>query len=300
MRSRLDAARAFAHKSLFRIIVPRNQVPHRLPWSATRRGRPVKPGRVGHSLVLAYHAVSERWPADLAISPDRLRNQLELLRRGYVGATFAQVVRGEVGAKAVAVTFDDGFRSVHRYALPLLSKLGLPATVFVPTGPIGMQLPVRWPGLDEWMGTPYEEELAPLSWDELRLLRNAGWEVGSHTVSHPRLTQLNDEELASELSESRQHCTKEMGRPCESLAYPYGDYDARVQAAAQDAGYSGAASIDRPGPPNPFDWPRIGVYPVDGALRFRLKASPTVRRVRISHLGRTLERTRRLTGPRPG
>ena len=249
--------------------------------------------------MLAYHAFSERWPSQLAISPGRLREQLELLlRRGYVGATFADVVRGEVGAKTVAVTFDDGFRSVHRYARPVLSELGLPATVFVPTGPMGGP-PMRWPGLYEWIGTPYEEELAPLSWDELRQLRDAGWEVASHTVSHPRLIRLSDAALASELSESRQHCAREMGRPCESLAYPYGEHDQRVRAAARDAGYAGAASIDRPGPPNPFSWPRIGIYPPDDGLRFRLKASPTIRRVRNSHLGRTLERARRLPGGHP-
>jgi peptidoglycan/xylan/chitin deacetylase (PgdA/CDA1 family) len=279
---------------------PTEPIRRRFPWSETRRGRPLKRGRDGRSLVLAYHAVSERWPSQLAISPGRLREQLELLlRRGYVGATFADVVRGEVGAKTVAVTFDDGFRSVHRHALPVLSELGLPATVFVPTGPMGRVLPMRWPGLYEWIGTPYEEELAPLTWDELRLMRDAGWEVASHTVSHPRLTRLNDAALASELSESMQHCAREMGRPCESLAYPYGEHDERVRAAARDAGYGGAASIDRPGPPNPFSWPRIGIYPPDDGLRFRLKASSTIRRVRNSHLGRTLERTRRLPGGHP-
>jgi peptidoglycan/xylan/chitin deacetylase (PgdA/CDA1 family) len=299
-RSRLNVGRAFALKSLFRIIVPRNRVlAHRLPWSEAQRGRPPKRRRIGHGLVLAYHAVSERWPSELAVSPGRLRQQLELLlRRGYVGATFAEVVRGEAAAKTVAVTFDDGFRSVHRHALSVLSELGLPATVFVPTGLMGRRPPMRWRGIDEWVGTPYEEELTPLSWDELRLLRDAGWEVASHTVSHARLTQLNDEALASELSESRQRCAREMGRPCESLAYPYGDHDERVRAAARDAGYAAAASI-RPGPPNLFSWPRIGVYPVDDRLRFRLKASPTVRRVRSSQLGRTLERVTRVTDAHP-
>lgn len=300
-RSRLNEARAFALKSIFRIIVPRNRVlAHRLPWSETRRRRPRKRGRGGHSLVLAYHAVSESWPSPLAVSPGRLREQLELLLRGgYVGATFAEVARGEVGVKTVAVTFDDGYRSVHRHALSVLSELGLPATVFVPTELMGQRLPMRWPGIEKWVGTPYEEELTPLSWDELRILRDAGWEVASHTVSHPRLIELNDDALASELSESRQRCAREMGRPCESLAYPYGEHDGRVQAAAQDAGYAAAAAAHS-GPPSLFSWPRIGVYPVDGGLRFRLKVSPTVRRVRSSHLGRTLDRTSDLNGGRPG
>src|SRR5829696_4157501 len=113
-RSRASGARAFAVKSAFRMVVPRTRVlAHRLPWSEGRRGQSIKPGPLGHSLVLAYHAVSAHWPSSLAVSADRLREQLEMLvRHGYVGATFAEVVRGDVTAKTVAVTFDDGFRSV--------------------------------------------------------------------------------------------------------------------------------------------------------------------------------------------
>jgi hypothetical protein len=89
-----------------------------------------------------------------------------------------------------------------------------------------------------------------------------------------------------------------MGQPCETLAYPYGDYDARVEVMARDAGYAAAASI-RPGPERPYSWPRIGVYSVDNDLRYRLKASPTVRRLRSSHLGQMLERRRQRPGRHP-
>ena len=72
-----------------------------------------------------------------------------------------------------------------------------------------------------------------------------------------------------------------LGRPCTSVAYPYGDVDARVIRAAAAAGYeAGAALPERQHPASALAWPRIGVYPVDVPWRFRLKSAPLVRRLR--------------------
>jgi peptidoglycan/xylan/chitin deacetylase (PgdA/CDA1 family) len=299
-RSRVCGARAFATKSAFRMIVPRNRLlAHRLPWSESRRGHPVKPRGLAHSLVLAYHAVSPHWPSSLSVTPERLHTQLEMLiRHGYVGATFAEVARGDVPAKSVAVTFDDGFRSVFEHAFPVLSELGLRGTIFVPAGLMELGAPMRWRGLDSWFGTEWENELTPATWDELRQLRDAGWEIASHTWSHARLPELSDEALSAELVRSRERCASEMGQPCETLAYPYGDYDARVQAMTREAGYAAAASI-HPGPELPYSWPRIGVYSVDEGIRYRIKASPAVRRFRSSRFGQALEHRRQLPGRHP-
>ena len=150
-------------------------------------------------LVLSYHAVSERWPAALSVTPTRLEEQLRLLvDRGYAGRTFTEAVRERDGGRVLAVTFDDGYRSVLELALPILSRLGLPGTVFVPTDFPGGG-PMAWPGIDGWLGTEHEHELQPLSWDELRRLQDAGWEIGSHACSHPHLTRLGDAELEREL-----------------------------------------------------------------------------------------------------
>jgi len=157
---------------------------------------------MAHSLVLCYHAVSQDWPSPLAVSPERLREQLSsLVRRGYRGATFADVVRGTAPANSVVVTFDDGCRSVVELGLPILAELGLPGTVFVPTGFVGSQEPMSWAGIEDWTGTPHEDELLCVGWDQLRGLLSEGWEVGSHTVSHPHLPGLEEEALAAELTE---------------------------------------------------------------------------------------------------
>jgi peptidoglycan/xylan/chitin deacetylase (PgdA/CDA1 family) len=246
-------------------------------------------------LVLCYHAVSSEWPAALAMPPDMLRQQLEtLLHRGYQGVTFTEVVNGQVPRKALAVTFDDGYRSVMTEARPILSELGIPGTVFVPTAMVGRQGPMVWKGIDRWLGTKHEGELTCLSWGDLRELRQAGWEVAAHTKSHPLLTQLDDDELASELLESREVCERELGLSSVTLAYPFGGHNAKVRSAARDAGYA-AAAADRPGPARRFEWPRIALWPVDKPWRFGLKVSPAVRALRSTAPGILLERLRHPT-----
>lgn len=242
--------------------------------------------------MLCYHAVSERWDAPLSVTPERLERQLSsLVRRGYQGATFAEAVSRPPAPRTVAVTFDDAYRSVLELAKPCLERLGLPGTVFVPTRFAGSDGPMSWPGIDHWLGGDHEHELVPLDWDELRGLASAGWEIGSHTVSHPHLTELDDTALEAELAESRATCEERLGSACPSIAYPYGDVNARVARATQTAGYRfGAALPPRFHAPRALEWPRVGVYHADAAWRFRLKASRGLRSVRSSTAGERVDR----------
>lgn len=227
---------------------------------------------IGSPLVLCYHAVSDRWPSELAISPARLEHQLRwLLAKGYRALTFSAAMAAPQAAKTLAVTFDDGYRSVIERGLPVLQRLGVPATLFVPSAFVGAQA-LCWPGIDRWLETAFAEELAPTSWADLRSLLDAGWEVGSHTCTHPDLTELADHELDDELQRSRAALEDELGRRCRALAYPYGSVDRRVVAAAQRAGYEAAGTLPIGfGQAEPLAWPRVGLYRTDGPWRFRMK-----------------------------
>jgi peptidoglycan/xylan/chitin deacetylase (PgdA/CDA1 family) len=258
---------------------------------------------VADTLVLCYHAVSPTWPAKVAVTPDALRRQVGgLLARGYRPRTFAELAAAPPERRTLVVTFDDAYRSVRTHALPVLRELGVPATVFACTDFTGSERPVPM-GRPEWEGTPHEHELVPMGWDELRSLADAGWEVGSHTRSHPNLKRLDDARLAAELGGSRAACAEAMGRPCATLAYPYGDHDARVVAAAGAAGYL-AACTTFPGwaaTPPPLEWPRVIVNRHHDGARFRLKSAGAVRRLRSSRLGDGLTGLayRRRSGSRP-
>jgi peptidoglycan/xylan/chitin deacetylase (PgdA/CDA1 family) len=246
-------------------------------------------------VVLCYHAVSDDWPAQMAVSPARFERQLRsLLDRGYRGATFTEAVLSPPHRRTLAVTFDDGFRSVFELAFPVLDRLGLPATLFVPTGLIGSDRPMSWAGLQGWLAGAHAAELVPLGWDELRRLADAGWEIGSHTRTHRRLPTLTDDELREELTASRARLEQELGAPCRSLAYPFGEADERVVAAAREAGYDAAGGL-----PTSFrhaaalTWPRTGIWRDDGSLTFRIKVAQPVLALQRTPAFRALDYPRR-------
>jgi peptidoglycan/xylan/chitin deacetylase (PgdA/CDA1 family) len=185
----------------------------------------------------------------------------------------------------VAVTFDDGYTSVGEIAAPILDRFGIPGTLYVPTRYMGTGQPMSWPGIDEWIGGPHEDELMPMSWESLRSLADAGWEIGSHTVTHPQLTTLGDLDLREELVSSRDECGRMIGTTCRSIALPYGDCDQRVIEASREAGYSAVATIPwRLEQSGRFVWPRTGIFREDGQRVFRLKVSPLLRRLRASRV----------------
>jgi peptidoglycan/xylan/chitin deacetylase (PgdA/CDA1 family) len=243
---------------------------------------------MSHPLVLCYHAVSETWPSPGAISPSRLGAQLRfLLRLGYSPMTLSEAIREGAPRRAMVVTFDDAYRSILERGLPILEALGVPATVFVPTDAAGGAGPMTWSELGTWVGTEHEHELRCMSWDELRHLSGRGWEIGSHTCSHPRLAELAAEAAGTELSRSRQICEEELQISCISLAYPFGSYDSRVMELVAAAGYRTAVTLndrmieslrDR----GPLDIPREGIYRATGWPIFLAQTSALGRLFRRS------------------
>jgi peptidoglycan/xylan/chitin deacetylase (PgdA/CDA1 family) len=230
-------------------------------------------------LVLCYHAVSPTWSADLSVTPEAFEQQIRsLAHAGWRFTDFTEALRLPPEHKTVAVTFDDAFLSVKTHAMPVLSALGAPATVFVPTDYITRGAPLAWEGLDHWQDTRDAPELTPMSWDDLGELAEAGWEIGSHTRTHPHLTAVDDETLITELAQSREECAQRLGCLITSVAYPYGDVDDRVVAGARRTGYAAAAALEWPSSQSSsLRHPRAGIYHRDSSPRFRLKVGGLLR-----------------------
>lgn len=235
--------------------------------------------RPGRTLVVCYHAVSETWPAVLAVTPEALESHLErFVKLGFSGATLRDALRGDRRlAPLVAITFDDAYRSVYEVGFPILQRFGIPATVFVPTHHVGNGQPRGWDGTAHWLETPWATELTGASWEQLGELAGAGWEIGSHTRRHPHLPELDDDSLAEELEGSRQDCEQRLGVPCHSLAYPYGEVNQRVRTAADRAGYEVATALSERLPVRADEvdrlrWPRLEVYRRDTDSRLAVKA----------------------------
>lgn len=168
-----------------------------------------------------------------------------------------------------AVTFDDAYRGVLENALPVLARLELPATIFVPVEAVeqGHSFWWDWPSvgakaldddmrhvlLDECQGDRelvrarlgidagfVSGEYLPATWEDLRKSRGPLVEFGSHTVRHRCLPELEGESLTWELVESARKIADHLGVRPRLLAYPYGRADSRVAGVARDAGYDSA------------------------------------------------------------
>ncbi len=214
--------------------------------------------------ILMYHAISPA-PADAAL-PDLFVPQAEfeeqmkwLSEQGYHGVTLGQVFaaweRGEpIAENPVVISFDDGLQSQFVGARPMLERLGWPAVLNLAIGHL---------------------DSGDLSAAQVKELTDSGWELGSHTFTHPDLTQPGVD-LSREIADSRTYLEKRFGVPVDFFCYPAGAYDDAVRAAVEAAGYLGATTTNdglaEPG--SPFELSRIRVEPGEGSagLRARLGA----------------------------
>ena len=183
--------------------------------------------------ILMYHVIGPvpagaRLPS-LFVGPSRFATQVRALRRaGYRAVTMQQVWdawhgRGTLPRRPVVISFDDGTEGQVRHALPALRGAGWPGV-----------LNLAWNFLPDIGGT-----------DAVRRLVRAGWEVDSHSLTHPDLTELSAADLRRELSGSRARIRRAFGaRAANFFAYPSGRYDARVKRAVRAAGYLAATTVE--------------------------------------------------------
>jgi peptidoglycan/xylan/chitin deacetylase (PgdA/CDA1 family) len=179
--------------------------------------------------VLMYHRIEELAPAagpllrDLTVSPLDFERQVRyLVRNRYVILTAGQVERAvrfglALPVHSVALTLDDGYGDDFTEAFPILRRYGLDGTLFLVTGSVGTADHV--------------------SWAEAREMLAERMEFGSHTVHHSDLTTLAEPELDRELADSKVELERQLGVPIEQIAYPAGQYNARVKEHARQAGY---------------------------------------------------------------
>jgi peptidoglycan/xylan/chitin deacetylase (PgdA/CDA1 family) len=269
------------------------------------------PGRLSSRFqILVYHKVSpDRHPFYEPVEPGTFEQQMRFLSRCYNVMDLTELVerssKGAVPARAVAITFDDGYADNYTYAFPILRKYGLPATIFVATGVIGtphllwhdrvfdafryttrerarlqqsdlpellLDSPVArqsalavtlakakslWGDARTRLVNQVEDALRPelpvetprmLSWNQVQEMHRGGIAFGSHTVTHPILSCLPQDELRTELRESKQQIFDHLKTPVVAFAYPNGraaDYTKEAKSVLQECGYKYAVTTVR-------------------------------------------------------
>jgi peptidoglycan/xylan/chitin deacetylase (PgdA/CDA1 family) len=193
--------------------------------------------------ILMYHKIGRRPPRvrlkGLYVSPERFAGQLRELKEAGFATTGLEGVRAPAPAggrqKALALTFDDGYRNVFENATGPMAEQGFHGIQFLVTNFLG--------GVNEWDTRVGETAERLMDEVQVREWMGAGHEIGSHSLSHPRLTRLSVRDAREEIVASRKKLEDLFGRRIRHFCYPYGDWNEAVRELVVEAGYETASSI---------------------------------------------------------
>lgn len=205
----------------------------------------MKIDRFGDIPVLMYHQFVERkedgGKIKLFVTKKTFELHLLILKiLGYETITFKDLERiglekrGE--KKYIIITVDDGYKDNYTILYPALKKFNMKAVIYFVTG-------VKY---NTWTVESDDEKMFFLmNEDEVKELHNSGLiEFGGHTLSHPSMVLLSNDELIKEIVENKKHIEDIVGEEILSFAYPYGHNSKRIQKLVEKAGYKYAVSTD--------------------------------------------------------
>lgn len=193
---------------------------------------------------LLYHKID--FPtADVKIRgaftvPHKFERQVSYLKRkGFEFYTASELIKfyranGEFPSKAIAITFDDGWKDNYRHAFPVLKKYGAKATIFLVTSCIGQTT--------DRVTAEGEGPREHLSENDILEMSEAGIEFASHSLSHNLFNQISEEEIESEVAGSKKIIENLTQKECSVFAYPAGFFTDFAKEAIEKAGYEAAFS----------------------------------------------------------
>lgn len=215
----------------------------------------------GGCVVLCYHVIR---PQDR----QKFTRQMEDLLRYCKPVSLVNRMPLEPAVMHAAVTFDDAFVGVYENALPELIPRKIPCTVFVPAQLLG--------SMPQWAGLTQRPEpwLRIMNEDELRSLPPDLVSIGSHSMSHPNLKQVDEMTARREFVQSRERLSEIAGRDIRLFAYPYGAHNQTLTRWAVESGYEKVFTLLPRLLRNAEKrhvFGRVGVTPQDWKWEFRLK-----------------------------
>lgn len=188
-------------------------------------------GKPASIAVLYYHSIQVMPGSTAVVNPDKFTEQMQYLAdnsyRPLTMAEFSDIMEGRIEApdKPVLLTFDDGYVDNHSTVMPLLAKLGFPATLFMSPGVM--------------------DDKRFINWDQAKDLRDSGWDIMPHGMTHPYLNKLTAEEQAWEITEARKQIEENLGVTADVFCYPYGLYNNATLKILKDNGFRYAFTIDQ-------------------------------------------------------
>jgi peptidoglycan/xylan/chitin deacetylase (PgdA/CDA1 family) len=190
---------------------------------------------------LMYHRVADLNEYDqLAVTLERFKVHIAYLAKYYNVVSLSDAVtklaHGDTSATDVVVTFDDGYLDNLTNAMPVLREFHIPVTIFITTKFCDQDM--RHPRYKE------SKERLHLTWEEVHALSTESLiTIGSHTITHPFLSKVSDDDAKREIIGSKRIMEDKIGAEVKYFCYPSGDCTLREQKHVQRAGYKAAVSV---------------------------------------------------------
>lgn len=241
---------------------------------------------LGQWIILMYHKIGDEYSDYFSsLNIKVFEKQIRFLRRFYPIVSLDDLFSTNLGKTRktkIAITFDDGYHCIYRYAYPILKKWSIPATVFLAVSSIENDLPIWTDLVDYYLKSggkarqefPDKDTLKTLpevqlrvvlkkleekirlpadirgalqmcSWSEIREMSENNITFGGHTVTHPILSKVSLEQAKYEIQQSKKAIEDKINKPVNTFAYPNGqpdDFNAEIKQLVKDAGYKLACS----------------------------------------------------------
>lgn len=171
----------------------------------------------------------------IRVDKDKFLSQMEILRKdGYAVMALKDIInriaeKKTLPDKAIAITFDDGYRDNTKNAAPILAEFSFQVTFFITLGYVGT---VKTSFKRSWQRWECMDQ------KDLKELSDSGHEIGSHSVRHIDLTKLDEKERVQELKSSKKGIGELLGKDISLFSYPYGYFDDGLAMLAAEEGYS--------------------------------------------------------------
>ena len=245
--------------------------------------------RQSRVVILCYHSIeNDLWR--FSVAPNNFAEQMQFMKKHFTPVTLSDITLYLQGKKRYkrpifALTFDDGYQNIYK-TVQLLKKMEIRPCVFM-------------------LGTPkkanraiFESDKPLLSYKELRSLKRANWQIGSHGSTHEILTHCSFERLTYETQGAKKNLEKNTASPVNYFSYPKGIYSRGVITEVIKSGYMGACTMNDDQiskHTDPYLLPRVGIDGTHTQKEFETLVSPSViafrKLIKSSFLGRVYEKT---------
>ena len=221
----------------------------------------------GIRAVLTYHSVGV--DASYSVRNGLFEKQIEFLKSRFQIVLLKELREAisstDSNTGIACITFDDGYKDNYEKALPILERYKVKASFFIATGFLGSVLKTS------------SDERQMMNASQVRELARLGHEIGAHTISHPKLTEISLEAARKEIQESKKILQELTGDKLSSFAYPKGCFSHDLKTIVAECGFSYAVITSDKLLSEPIDWlaiPRVGVFRSLDMAAFKARLSP--------------------------